>query len=184
MAATGPDTTYRPGIYRVRGGNAQVIKSTATQTVFGNVQVATGGSITVAKGAQLTFGTGSKLVRAFVNATASVTLAAAKAGTHYLNKVVGNIYTLPAATAAGNGVAYRINTASGGHSATGGAVDFKLRPQSADKVYGIVAGATDSEVIHLLGTGSVVGDGLEVRCDGANWHVVGRTGAYSRAAAT
>jgi len=197
MAATAADNKYRAGFYRGQGGNTFVGKSTASGTIFGGWTHATG-STTAFSGTQ-TFGgantfsgtntfTGS-VVRDFVSATASVALTAALSGTHYLSAVVGNIFTLPAATTAGGGVSYRINTASGGHfaSATAGSsgVNFKLRPQAADTVYGAgVAGATDSEVVQMLATGSVVGDGLEVRCDGTNWLVVNYTGTYGRAAAT
>jgi len=211
MAATGADTSYRPAIYRARGGKQLVIKATATQTVFGGLAVGSGGSfaiqsggtasidsgatgtvsggLAVAAGGTVTYGTGSKTVRALVNATASVALAAARSGTRYLSAVVGNIFTLPAATTAGNGINFRINTASGGHfaSATAGSsgVNFKLRPQAADTIYGAgVAGATDSEVVQQLATGSVVGDGLEVECDGTNWVITSRSGTYNRAAAT
>lgn len=160
------DSTYRTRVYRERGGARFVID----------------------EGGEINFGTGSKTTRKFVNATTSLTLSASQSGTHYLNAAISTIYTLPAASSAGNGVSFRINTASAGHSATAGSINWKLRPQAADKVYGIIAGATDSEVVQQIGTGgAVVGDGVEVQSDGTNWHITNFTGllaSYQRAAAT
>lgn len=178
MAATAADSSYAPGIYRDKNGNAQVIKATATQTVFGNVQVQSGGAIVVSTGAafrrQITFAT-----------TAAISLASdgADSGTTFINQVVKTVFTLPNATNVGQGTSYRFSVATGSSGGSGYAM--KVKPQTADTISGAVAGPTGGENLTLASGNKALGDNVEVMRDQAgNWHVIDFKGTWTLTDAT
>lgn len=176
MAATGADTSYRPGVYRERGGNAFVVKATATQTVFGGMSLKTGANWNVATGVQHT--------RAVRLATANITIAtdASDAGTWQINNAADIITYLPQSTGVGKGVYYKVTIATGGLSDATGA---KIRPKSNDTIFGIVAGATDGENLLLAGATDEAGDWVELVSDGnAGWYVTSHRGGWTRINAT
>ena len=206
MAKTSADVTYRQGIYRTQGGNAMVVKATATQTVLGGLNIASGGNVTIAAGGKvsvaalatqtisgvqnvaaggaLNLATGSRFKRAFRTATAAVTFTAAKSGLTLVSNVAGLVHTLPAATTAGAGVNFRVLVGESA-LATDGAVTVKIRPNAADKILGVVAGATDSEVLQMTGASDAIGDFVEVESNGTTgWYVIGSRGTWVHAAAT
>lgn len=181
MAKSSQDNTYRGGIYRTRGeANAMVTKATATQTVFGGMNIGAGGNLTLV--------TGSKFKRALRTATGSETLTAAQAGQTIITANIGSIFTLPAATSVGKGLSYKVVVSTGAAAATGGTFGVKIRPNAVDKIIGgSLTGATDGEVVQLTGTGTIIaGDRIEVTSDGsAGWYITDIEGtAWLRAAAT
>jgi hypothetical protein len=207
MAATGADTSYRPDIYRARGGKSMVVKATATMTFFGGCSIGNGGSWgitaggsgsvgtgatmtlsgnqTVAAGAQLNFTTGSRLKQALRTATSSETMTAAQSGLVVLNGAAGNIYTLPASTSVGDGIQYTFVAATAG-LATAGAVGMKVKPQAADTIHGgSIASMTDGDVATLQGATDDAGDYLRVISDGSiGWFINGKEGTWVRTTAT
>ncbi len=207
------DTSYRTQVYRERGGARLVVATggsvsidggsigIATGTAAGTLSIAAGGNVAVAAlatvavsgnvnvaaGGQVSMATGSKRIYPVRTATQSIALSAAESGVTVLNGISEVIYTLPAVATVGKGIVYHIiNTAAAVAAATAGGVAFKMRPAAADMIVGVVAGATDSEVINLTATADVEGDGFSVISDGSlGWYAFDIKGtSYTRAAAT
>lgn len=183
------DSSYRPRVYRARGGDKMVAATGGAFSVDGgSVDVATGtagGSVTVNKGGTFTVATGAKRVHPLRTATASLTMKAAESGVTVVGQAAGNIYTLPSSTTAGKGIVYRF-VAGTGALATSGAVGMKIRPAANDKILGgSVASMTDGDVLTLQGATDDAGDFAEVMSDGnLGWYVTAKEGTWVRTTAT
>lgn len=177
------DSTYRPNVYRERGGNRFVVAASGVQRIDGgslNVGVAT-----ATEGGTIAFATNSQWNRGVITATQNQTLDGSEAGISIVSQVADLNHQLPQAT--GNqGAQYRFTAGtgalSGATTATGG---LKIHPQSPNKIVGGGLSAATNNILQLSGATDAVGDFVTVESDGvASWHIVGIQGSWAMTTAT
>ena len=158
------DSSYRPNVYRERGGNTFVIDS--------------GGTLNHVTG-------GAHLVPFKFATSAAITLATdgGQSGITFETQVVKTVYTLPGATSVSQGTNYRFTVATGSSGGSGYAM--KVKPQSSDQIVGAVSGPTDAEVLTLASGDKALGDNVHVvRASDGNWHISDIRGTWSLTNAT
>jgi len=119
-------------------------------------------------------------------AAATQTLTAAQSGQTFVG-AVDAVFTLPAASSSLAGVWYRFIT-----GALSAGTGLSVSPAAADNIYGAVTDDTSALSVaitaaddkDLINTGAtdVVGDRIEVVCDGTNWLITDVHGIWAREA--
>lgn len=163
------DSSYRPRVYKERGG-AKLVAATG-----GTVSI-DGGTVAVESGGAVNFAVGSSHKRAAQTATQDVTLTGADSGKTVFARQPTLTIKLPNAT--GNaGAYYRVVLATGALAGATG-LGVKVNPRSGDKLYGIDLSATGNKVLNIVGATDNLGDFVEVESDGTSWAIVGAQGTW------
>ena len=152
-----PDATYMPKVYRKQGGDELV----------------------VASGGTVTFEAGSARVDAVETVSATNVIAASESGaTFFLSSATEFVSTLPApaaglrftfiVAAAPSGASYTIVTASSANIILG-----QVYTLDVNSVTDPDFETTGADTITLVDGKAVVGDRVELFCDGTNWFAYG-----------
>ena len=127
---------------------------------------------------KVTFPSGTELSQAdtVVTGAATQALTAAQSGRTFIG-LVDAVFTLPAASAALQGIWYRFIT-----GALSSGTGLSISPAAADNIFGLALTAVDDKDLINTGATDVVGDSVEVMCDGTNWHARNADGTWAKEA--
>jgi hypothetical protein len=174
------DSTYRPRVYRQRGGSKFVAATGGEINADGGTfNVNSGGTLNVKAAGALALATGSKWTRAVRTATQGLTFVAADSGITTIFQVANLLNTLPNATAVKGGQ-YRIVLGTGGLAATGGA-GLRVKVSGSDKIRGNgLSSPTGTPQLTLAAATDAIGDFVDLFAGGStSWYIVGSRGSWS-----
>jgi len=171
------DSTYRPRVYRERGGSKFIAAT-------GGEINADGGTINVKAGGVFAQATGSKWTRPVRTATQGLTFTAGESGITTIFHVANLLNTLPLATAVRGGQ-YRVVLGTGALAATGGA-GLRIKAAGSDKIRGnALTSPTGTPQLTLAAATDAIGDFVDLFAGGStSWYIVGSRGSWSLGNAT